>query len=728
MKSFLTNFNISKRISFVIGVPLIGLLILSSVLVGRNYNEYNNAKFLNEVVTTINELAELTHRLQVERGRSAGFVGGASRAIPDSLKEARADVDVELKKFHDVIVSLRGVLDQEILDELESIEADFANLDETRNLIASKDMSIGNVLGYYTKIINHIFEVGFHASELAGNAKIALEIIAMLELGEAKEYAGRERGAINGALSAGKISKEQKIKFHQSVAVQELMLANFLANEPKVHRAEYEQYLRNTQSKELEQYRSAISGAELDLSGLGISPKRWFEETTSRIIKLRDLEKKVASDIFKDTNGIRVAALYGMLFSSILGLTVTIASLLIGFLVAKSITSPLSKLVDSMEKISDGDLDLSIEGQNRGDEIGSMSRSLAVFHQKISEKGRIEEDARIARERATSAKEADAAKRKLASEQTRFAVDKIGAALNRLSQGDLTGQIKDEFSGDLDELRLNFNDSISRLAQTLSEVGGSIHTISNSSGELKSATAELSRRTEDQASSLQHVASSIETINQAAQNSAKDASEAKDMATAIRKSTLETQQVVSSAIESMARIEKASDEIASIITVMDEISFQTNLLALNAGVEAARAGESGKGFAVVAQEVRELAQRSASAANEIKQLIESSGSEVKGGVKQVSSTESALGTVGEQVAEVARFIESIASATEQQSQSLGTCSQSIAKLDRSTQQNAAMAEESTAVVQDLAGDAVKLSRIVDNFVIDSTHRGNQEAA
>jgi methyl-accepting chemotaxis protein len=186
-----------------------------------------------------------------------------------------------------------------------------------------------------------------------------------------------------------------------------------------------------------------------------------------------------------------------------------------------------------------------------------------------------------------------------------------------------------------------------------------------------------------------------------------------------RKSTEQSSAVVKDAVSAMGRIEEASGEIGQIINVIDEIAFQTNLLALNAGVEAARAGDAGKGFAVVAQEVRELAQRSANAAKDIKALISRSGAEVHSGVKLVTATGEALGLIQGHVVKINEHVHSIATAAREQSTGLSEVSTAVNQMDQVTQQNAAMVEESTAATNRLADEAANLARLIARFQIEA---------
>jgi methyl-accepting chemotaxis protein len=298
--------------------------------------------------------------------------------------------------------------------------------------------------------------------------------------------------------------------------------------------------------------------------------------------------------------------------------------------------------------------------------------------------------------------------------------DVLGAALAELARGKLnigTITLSPEYAKVADD----FNRSIASLHGTIGSVISGVDTISTGSTEIRSASDDLARRTEEQAANLEETALAI---SQASQRVSQTSQTASDARRAIQDANLkagEGTKIVSEAVVAMDQIDGSSREITSIIAVIDSIAFQTNLLALNAGVEAARAGETGRGFAVVASEVRALAQRCALAADEVKGLITASNGQIARGVDLVKRSGEAFGAINQGVVELAAAIETIADSTTELTESLVQINTAVSDLDRTTQQNAAMAEESNAAASSLAREAGKLRTTVADFEVDS-HR------
>ncbi|UWM82062.1 methyl-accepting chemotaxis protein [Rhizobium sp. SRDI969] len=412
-----------------------------------------------------------------------------------------------------------------------------------------------------------------------------------------------------------------------------------------------------------------------------------------------------------------------------------IVMLIVGVLAFYAIrlsVKPLQALTARVHSISAGDLEGAIPCIEKKNEFGDIGRALALFRDGARARRGLETQA--GEQRALSDAERarnDADKRSLDG-QIDFAVNQLAAGLGRLSQGDVSQTIGTPFVGRLEQLRVDFNASLLRLQDTLSGIRDSASTIQRNSGAVSASAGELSKRTEAQAANLEETAVAVEEITVTVRSSAERAREANNVVATTKKTADSSGAVVGDAVAAMDRIEQASQRIEQIIEVIDDIAFQTNLLALNAGIEAARAGEAGKGFAVVAQEVRELAQRSADAAREIKSLIETSSREVTAGSELVQKTGSVLASISQEIIAISVHVETIATASRDQSAALQEVNGSVNAMDQMTQKNASMVAETTQASRLLAGEADTLMALIERFriVAESTpaHLGARRVA
>ncbi|MDH7800926.1 MULTISPECIES: methyl-accepting chemotaxis protein [unclassified Rhizobium] len=387
----------------------------------------------------------------------------------------------------------------------------------------------------------------------------------------------------------------------------------------------------------------------------------------------------------------------------------------IGWLLAARFGKRLNRVISATSQIAEGQTNVDLSEARHRDEIGEMTRSLAVLRDATIAKVRLEDEAERNRaltdeERAEHA--AEAAER---DQQTRNAVEALAEGLQKLADGDMTHRIEKTFAGSLDQVRHDFNASLEKLQSALRAVNRNAEAIRSGSEEIRTASDDLAKRTEQQAASVEETAAALEEITTSLKDATSRADEAGQLVERTRVGAAKSGEVVRRAVQAMSGIESSSRAISNIIGVIDEIAFQTNLLALNAGVEAARAGEAGKGFAVVAQEVRELAQRSANAAKEIKALITKSGEQVHMGVTLVGETGAALAEIVDQVQEIDRNVTAIVRSSREQTTGLNEISSAVNSIDRGTQQNAAMVEEQTAASHALANEVAALNRLIAQF-------------
>jgi methyl-accepting chemotaxis protein len=291
---------------------------------------------------------------------------------------------------------------------------------------------------------------------------------------------------------------------------------------------------------------------------------------------------------------------------------------------------------------------------------------------------------------------------------------------NQIAEGKLGHDIQVTRSDELGQLQEAFRAMDERLSAIVSEVRHGSSSVSTAAQQISRGNDDLSQRTQEQASSLEETASSMEEMTSTVKQNAENASHANQLARGAREQAEKGGDVVAQTVIAMREINGSSKKIADIVSLIDEIAFQTNLLALNAAVEAARAGEQGRGFAVVATEVRNLAQRSAGAAKEIKGLINDSASKVKNGSELVDQSGKALAEIVESVKKVTDIVAEIAAASAEQSSGIDQVNHAVLQMDEMTQQNAALVEESAAAARAMHEQATELSRQVSFFRVSGT--------
>jgi methyl-accepting chemotaxis protein len=386
----------------------------------------------------------------------------------------------------------------------------------------------------------------------------------------------------------------------------------------------------------------------------------------------------------------------------LIGAAIAALVTLAGMFLARTITTPVGKLSATLDSIANGDLNVSLEGAERADELGTMAASVGGLVDKLS-----------------VAKLAEEERLRLQEEQ-RQVVEHLSTGLQDLATGNLMRPITAPFPREYEKLRLDFNATLDTLANTIALVIDASSSIRGKSDSISSSSDDLSRRTENQAAALEETAAALDELTASVKSAADGAREVETIVGAARKQAEDSGAVVQAAVDAMAEIEKSSQQISQIIGAIDDIAFQTNLLALNAGVEAARAGDAGKGFAVVASEVRALAQRSSAAAKEIKTLIAASAQHVGRGVDEVGKAGVALQSIVGSVANISSLVSTIATGAAEQSTGLAEINIGVTQLDQVTQQNAAMVGEATASAQALQQDATGLANMVARFRLPQT--------
>jgi methyl-accepting chemotaxis protein len=376
----------------------------------------------------------------------------------------------------------------------------------------------------------------------------------------------------------------------------------------------------------------------------------------------------------------------------------------------KGITGPLDALRSQMADIAGGRYDANVIGTDRGDEVGAMAQAVSVF-----------------RENGIAKLTADRAKARADAEQ-KMVVDTVSSHLSDLSNGDLTAAIDADFPGEYAALKANFNEALGNLRDLIASVSDSALTIRTGSGEIAQASEDLARRTESNAASLEETAASVTQMDGRLRASAAAATRTVERADQAIATVGGGRAVADEAVQAMGRVSDSAKGIDSVIEGLDKIAFQTRVLAMNAAVEAGRAGDAGRGFAVVADLVSALAMRAEEEAKRARDQLTVTQTDIVTAVEAVTKVDGALANISGDVAQVHELLASMAADNQAQSAAITQISAAIGTMDQSTQQNAAMVEQTSAAARNLVGEVGNLSEQATRFKVGQSGGGHRQAA
>ena len=675
----LANLKISPRLGIAVLLPILIIIALASYNLGLKWETHAEMAKLGPLADGVTKLSRFIHELQRERGMSAVFLGSKGERMRAELQGQRKQTDDQHQPTAASMVELGKTATGEFKDALRKAETALAALDARRKEIEALTIPVSNSSKYFTDTIATLLTVTNEIVKVSGNGNVSTAVSAIVNFVQGKERAGQERALGAVGVGAGRFDLAAYSRMLGLAAAQEVYFSTFQSIATSEQRGFFNQTVAGVVTDAVMKMRETVQSGGLSGEMKSLDGKSWFDATTARIDLLKTVEDRLAGDLAALTGTVYADATRALIMLASIVVVGLIISLTLVYLMARSITHPLSALCAAMNDLAAGNTAREIPGLARRDEIGSMAATVQVFKDSMIETERMRAEQVEMEKRAAALRKVDM--HKLA--------DQFQAAI---------GQIVDTVSSASTELEAAAG-TLARTAETTQQLSGTV----------AAASEQASANVQSVASATEEMTSSVNEIARQVQESSKIAAQA-----------------VQQAEKTDARIgelSQAAGRIGDVVKLITAIAEQTNLLALNATIEAARAGEAGRGFAVVASEVKQLASQTAKATEEISAQIAGMQAATQDSVSAIKEIGGTIGRIAEIASMISATVEEQGAATQEIARNVGEAAKgtamvasNITDVNRGAGETGSASAQVLSSAQSLSGESNRLKLEVDKFL------------
>ncbi|WNL15997.1 nitrate- and nitrite sensing domain-containing protein [Arcobacter cryaerophilus gv. pseudocryaerophilus] len=718
----ISKLSIKQKLIAIMLIPLVIVILLAAKLAYDSYRSLENLKSLDKVVILSTKIGALVHETQKERGMTAGFIGSKGVKFKDELPRQREEVNKQITFLNEFLSDFdKSKYSDDFVKNLNNGLEKLKDLQGVRNSVNSLNIAAPIAIAYYTDTNTLLLNTLGTIVKFSNSPNVTKELGSYMNFLLSKERTGIERAVGTNTFAQNKFTEGLKARFYTLIAEQTAYMDIFskIASKDIV-----DFYLKTVVGKdieEVEKMRKIALFSNIE-ENFGVDPNYWFETITNKINLLKQVEDHISIHLLNEINLEKDEATFHLILFSLLsifgiGITMILART-IAFTILIDVASVRAGIEEFFAFINFEKDDIKLIGVDSTDELGMMSK---IINKNIANtKANIQRDRELIADtiRVANSINKGHLDQKIMVNSNNPALNELKDIINEMlntlnsnisniltvltsySKLDFRPRLKDnDLEGIIQELEKDINILRDVITQTLLDNKKVGITLKENANILSFNMQSISTAANSQAASLEETAASLEEITSNITNNTQTTTKMASYGEKVKESIKIGQDLANKTVNSMEDINKQALAINEAIGVIDNIAFQTNILSLNAAVEAATAGEAGKGFAVVAQEVRNLATRSAEAANEIKRIVQLATSKTKEGSEIANSMIEGYTSLNENISITLDLIQNVTTASKEQSVGMVQINDAVNNLDQITQRNAQSASEANEIAK-----------------------------